>query len=163
MHYPQCNGKGDWSLNLTDRDKNATACVYGPAAGFTIDQSLVTVACATNPTVPGSEPKTESFAGQSVAKDAQKSYGPFAVAAGSPLEVAIGGPGATGDPDLYVRFDLQPGVRAYDCRPYLDGPVEVCSITVPANASRVFVMVRGYTQGTYDLRIAHVPPAARLP
>jgi len=27
MHYPQCNGKGDWSLTLTSRDKNGVACV----------------------------------------------------------------------------------------------------------------------------------------
>jgi serine protease len=161
MHYPQCNGKGDWSLNLTDKDKNATACLYGPAAGFTIDQSLVDIPCAVDSTgvVPG-EPKTESFTAQSVAKGAQKAYGPFAAVAGTPLEVAMGGPGATGDPDLYVRFDLQPAVKSYDCRPYVDGPVEVCSITVPSNATRVFVMVRGYEQGTYDLRITHVPPAS---
>jgi serine protease len=36
MHYPQCNGRGDWSLNLTKLDKNGAACVYGPAAGFRI-------------------------------------------------------------------------------------------------------------------------------
>jgi serine protease len=161
MHYPQCNGKGDWSLNLTDKDKNASACLYGAAAGFTIDQTLVNVACATEPpTVPSGEPKTESFTAQSVAKGAQKSYGPFAVAAGTPLEVAMGGAGATGDPDLYVRFDMQPAVKLYDCRPYLDGPVEVCSVTVPSDATRVFVMVRGYEQGTYDLRITHTLPAA---
>jgi hypothetical protein len=160
MHYPQCNGKGDWSLNLTDKDKNATACLYGPAAGFTIDTSLVTTSCAEPTTVGSGEPKTESFTAQSVAKGAQKSYGPFAVAAGTPLEVAMGGPGATGDPDLYVRFDSPPAVKSYDCRPYVDGPVEVCSVTVPSTASRVFVMVRGYDQGTYDLRITYTPPAS---
>ena len=32
MHYPQCNGQGDWSLILTPRDMAATACLYGPAA-----------------------------------------------------------------------------------------------------------------------------------
>jgi hypothetical protein len=33
MHYPQCNGQGDWSLSLTDDDKLGAACVYGPAPG----------------------------------------------------------------------------------------------------------------------------------
>jgi serine protease len=37
MHYPQCNGKGDWSLTLTNFDKNGIACLYGAAPGFTID------------------------------------------------------------------------------------------------------------------------------
>ncbi|WP_439366020.1 matrixin family metalloprotease [Bradyrhizobium sp. DASA03005] len=40
MHYPQCNGKGDWSLTLTVQDKNGIACLYGPAPGFTIDTTI---------------------------------------------------------------------------------------------------------------------------
>ncbi|RXG84336.1 matrixin family metalloprotease [Bradyrhizobium vignae] len=40
MHYPQCNGKGDWSLTLTAQDKNGIACLYGPAPGFTIDTTI---------------------------------------------------------------------------------------------------------------------------
>jgi serine protease len=40
MHYPQCNGKGDWSLTLTKQDKNGIACLYGPAPGFTIDPNI---------------------------------------------------------------------------------------------------------------------------
>ncbi len=40
MHYPQCNGLGDWSLTLPHLDKNGAACVYGPALGFTIDTAV---------------------------------------------------------------------------------------------------------------------------
>jgi hypothetical protein len=161
MHYPQCNGRGDWSLVLTDPDRHASACLYGPAQGFTINPSLVQGPCAVPPSVPpAGQPKTESFPGQSVARGAQRSYGPFTVAPGTPLEVRMGGSAATGDPDLYVRFGQPPVLRTYDCRPYLDGPAEVCSITVPANATRVFVMVRGYEQGTYDLQVTYTPPAA---
>jgi hypothetical protein len=29
MHYPQCNGLGDWSLNLTSMDKEGTSFFYG--------------------------------------------------------------------------------------------------------------------------------------
>lgn len=159
MHYPQCNGQGDWSLNLTDRDRNATACLYGPAQGFTIDQTLVRPPCAAGSTAgPGGTPQTESIAGQSVAKNAQKTYGPYPVAPGTPFEASMGGTGATGDPDLYVRFGGAASVTQYDCRPYLEGPVEVCAVTVPSNASQVFVMVRGYEAGTYDLRITRTPP-----
>jgi hypothetical protein len=161
MHYPQCNGLGDWSLVLTPRDMAATACLYGPAAGFTVDPTLVApgVTCATNPSgpVPGT-PQTKTFDGQSVAKNAQKAYGPFPVAPGSLVEVTIGGPSASGDPDLYVRFGAAPTTVLYHCRPYLDGPVESCALTVPANASQVFVMVRGYAKGKYDLTVKHVPP-----
>ena len=158
MHYPQCNGKGDWSLTLTSRDKNGVACVYGPAAGFTIDPALVssTTPCASADVVPVvAQAKTETIAAQSVAKDKEKPYGPFAVTPGSPLEVVMGGAGATGDPDLYVRFAAAPKVTAFDCRPFTDGPAETCSLTVPAGATKAFVMVRGYAAGTYDLRVTH--------
>jgi hypothetical protein len=37
MHYPQCNGKGDWSLALTDQDKTGIACLYKRPGGVPID------------------------------------------------------------------------------------------------------------------------------
>jgi hypothetical protein len=162
MHYPQCNGRGDWSLTLTPRDKNGVACLYGPAAGFTLDPTLVKdpAKCATSaqPVVPaGSQPKTESFAAQTVAKGAVKQYGPFAAKAGSPMEAKIGGAGASGDPDLYVRFAAPPTVGSYDCRPYTGGANEACALTVPATATKFFVMVRGYSAAKYDLTVTHTP------
>lgn len=165
MHYPQCNGRGDWTLDLTPTDKSASACLYGPAAGFTIDTTLIPpgVTCASAPTTPtGGSPRTQTFNGQTVAKDAQKAYGPFAVIPGSQLDVTIGGATASGDPDLYVRFHSQASTFSYDCRPYLDGAVESCSLTAPAAATKAFVMVHGYARGAYDLAITHVPPASAL-
>jgi hypothetical protein len=159
MHYPECNGLGDWSLTLTNKDKHASACLYGPASGFTIDPSIVIGPCATSPPSPSTgQPTTQTFMGQSVMKDAQKLYGPFAVKAGSQLDVVMSGSGASGDPDLYVRFDLAPTRLRYDCRPYLDGQVESCALTVPATAKQAHVMVRGYTAGTYELRVTRVAP-----
>jgi serine protease len=157
MHYPQCNGRGDWSLTLTNKDKNASACVYAPAMGFTIDSSLVTGPCATAPAPSTGQPTTQTFTAQSVAKNAENPYPAFSVKPGSQLEVVMNGPGATGDPDLYVRFNMAPTRFKYDCRPYLDGPAETCSLTVPATAKQVFVIVRGYAAGTYDLKVTRVP------
>ena len=157
MHYPQCNGLGDWSLTLTAADRSGAACLYGAAEGFTIDTAIC------EPEVPGGdgggEPQTRSFSGQSVALDEEKEYGPFAVAPGSVFEAEIGGDGASGDPDLYVRFGQRPTRFDYDCRPYLVGPHESCAVDVPAERRAAFVMVRGYAEGTYDLEVTHTPPA----
>jgi hypothetical protein len=158
MHYPQCNGQGDWSLTLTNKDKNASACVYGAAMGFTIDTTLVSGPCATAPAPSTGQPTTQTITGQSVMKNAQKPYPPFPVKPGTQFEVVMGGAGSTGDPDLYVRFDMQPSRFVYDCRPYLEGPNETCSLTVPATAKQAFVMVRGYAAGTYELRVTRVAP-----
>jgi serine protease len=46
MHYPQCNGRGDWTLRLTELDKNGVACVYGAALGFSVNPNL----CQSRPT-----------------------------------------------------------------------------------------------------------------
>jgi hypothetical protein len=157
MHYPQCNGLGDWSLTLTDADQSGAACLYEAAEGFTIDTTIC------EPEVPGGdgagEPQTQSFTGQSVALGEEEDYEPFAVAPGSVFEAEMGGDDASGDPDLYVRFGQEPTRFDYDCRPYLVGPHESCAIDVPAGKSEAFVMVRGYTEGTYDLEVTHTPPA----
>lgn len=39
MHYPQCNGRGDWSLTITSDDAIGAACVYGPADGQPFDNT----------------------------------------------------------------------------------------------------------------------------
>jgi serine protease len=156
MHYPQCNGLGDWSLTLTAADRNGAACLYGAAPGFSIDTTIC------EPEVPPSggagEPRSQSFPDQSVAVDEESDYGPFPVAPGSVFEAEMGGDDASGDPDLYVRFDREPTVFDYDCRPYLVGPNERCAVDVPAEAAAAFVMVRGYAAGTYDLDVTHTPP-----
>jgi hypothetical protein len=117
MHYPQCNGQGDWSLTLTARDDSGAACLYGPAPAFTIDPTLVTAtSCRTPaPAPPTGVAKRQVFSGQSVALGAQKEYGPFAVVSGSLFEATMTG---TGDPDLYVRFGAKPTTASYNCRPY---------------------------------------------
>ncbi|MDH5822138.1 pre-peptidase C-terminal domain-containing protein [Luteimonas sp. RD2P54] len=60
----------------------------------------------------------------------------------SSLTVAMSG--GSGDPDLYVRHGEQPNTTTYDCRPYLVGSNETCTIASP-QAGTWHVMIRGYT------------------
>ncbi|WP_164831222.1 M57 family metalloprotease [Sinorhizobium meliloti] len=152
MHYPQCNGKGDWSLRLTHLDKNGTACLYGPAAGFTID----TAVCSLQG---GGQPKIEKFDMQEVAKGAEVRYGPFNVKPGTPFLVELHGDGANaGDPDLYLKFDALANRADYDCRPYATGAQEICSVDVPVGKQAASIMVRGYQEGKYGVRVEYYAP-----
>jgi serine protease len=157
MHYPQCNGSGDWSLTLTEKDKNGIACLYGARPGFTIDTAICQARQPGNVAAAG--PVTVEKRGESVTLGQERQYGPFAVAPGSVFEARIGGSTASGDPDLYVRYQQQPTRTKYNCRPFLAGPTERCAIDVRASDSQAFVMVRGFEAGTYDLTVVHLPPA----
>ena len=161
MHYPQCNGGGDWSLDLTDMDRIGSACIYGAATGFT---APLPAGCPALVAPPAGTAAVVSFANQSVTLQERKDYGPFPVAPGSRIEVVMHGAGATaGDPDLYVRFARKP-LRTngrFDCRPFLVGAEESCTLDVPELATsqrKAFVMVYGYAAGSYSLEVKHVPP-----
>jgi len=52
--------------------------------------------------------------------------------------------GGTGDADLYVRFGAEPTTSTYDCRPFLNGNNETCTIS-NIQAGTYNVMLRGYT------------------
>jgi hypothetical protein len=52
--------------------------------------------------------------------------------------------GGTGDSDLYVRRGSQPTTTAFDCRPFLNGNNETCTINAPA-AGTYFIGVRGFS------------------
>jgi len=52
--------------------------------------------------------------------------------------------GGTGDADLYVNFGTVPTATSYQCRPYLSGNNESCTLTT-SSAGRYFVGVRVYS------------------
>ena len=149
MHYPQCNGKGDWSLTLTESDKSGAACLYGAAAGFTINPTLCKSRVSAQTTV-------ETFANQTVAKGEQHQYGPFRLKPGTQFKAEISGPAATaGDPDLYVKFDGLASKTDYDCRPFAIGAEENCTVDAPAGVQGASVMVHGYAQSAYSLKVTY--------
>lgn len=51
--------------------------------------------------------------------------------------------GGTGDADLYVKFGSAPTTSSYDCRPYVGGNAETCTIT-NIQAGTYYVMIKAY-------------------
>jgi vibriolysin len=69
-------------------------------------------------------------------------YFRIAVTAGRTLTVKISG--GTGDADLYTRFGARPTTSTFNCRPYLNGNNETCTIT-NTSAGDYYIMLRGFT------------------
>lgn len=62
-----------------------------------------------------------------------------------PLDVVMSGPGSQ-DPDLYVRQGADaPTLTRWDCRPYIAGSNEGCSIPAPG-AGMLEVAIHGYAE-----------------
>ncbi|MCY1015070.1 M4 family metallopeptidase [Pyxidicoccus sp. MSG2] len=53
--------------------------------------------------------------------------------------------GGTGDADMYVKYNAAPTTSSYDCRPYLSGNNESCSIAAKTTAGRFYIMLNGYS------------------
>ena len=68
--------------------------------------------------------------------------------------------GDSGDADMYVRFGSRPTETAYDCRPYLNGSNETCTINA-TSAGTYYVLLRGYTAYSNTSLVASYskPPA----
>ena len=52
--------------------------------------------------------------------------------------------GGTGDADMYTKFGSAPTTSSYDCRPYVSGNGETCTVASP-QAGVYYVNVRGYS------------------
>ncbi|MBL8299252.1 MAG: PKD domain-containing protein [Rhodanobacteraceae bacterium] len=63
----------------------------------------------------------------------------------NPKNLKISMSGGTGDADLHVKRGVPPTVNSYDCRPYLSGNAEDCTIASPTHHDSYFVMIRGYS------------------
>jgi lysophospholipase L1-like esterase len=79
--------------------------------------------------------------GLSGAQGAQLTYSLVVPAGATSLTFQISG--GSGDADLYVKYGSPPSTSTYDCRPYLDGNNESCSVS--PTAGTWYVMLRGYS------------------
>jgi xanthomonalisin len=82
-----------------------------------------------------------ALTGQSAAKNGQLAYTVVIPAGASDLVIAESG--GTGDADLYTRFGSAPTLTSYDCRPYVTGNNESCSVAAP-QAGTYYVMLNAY-------------------
>jgi leucyl aminopeptidase len=96
--------------------------------------------------------KTETFSG-SLLLNQTRSFGPFKVAAGGRISASTAG---TGDIDLYVKLGSVPTTSNYGCKSDGNTATESCSISVSSNSDG-YVMVRGYTAGSYKLKVSYRP------
>ncbi len=53
--------------------------------------------------------------------------------------------GGTGDADLYVRAGAAPTLSSYNCRPYLGGNTETCTINNPVAGTTYYIGVQAYS------------------
>jgi xanthomonalisin len=83
-----------------------------------------------------------ALTGQSGAQGAQLAYTVVIPAGASNLVISESG--GTGDADLYTKFGSAPTLSSYDCRPYITGNNESCTVASP-QAGTYYVMLNGYT------------------
>ncbi|MET1255168.1 trypsin-like serine protease [Aliikangiella maris] len=99
----------------------------------------------TDGTDPGTDPIQQTHNDVSVASGAWKRYTQEIPSGYSKLTVNISG--GTGDADLYVNFGSQSTSNNWDCRPYLNGNTETCTIDNP-QAGTWYIDLYGYSSAS---------------
>ena len=130
--------------------KGYTASTFSLAISYTKSGSTP----VPPPPAPTGTAKTASFDG-TVATGASVNEPAISVLAGTTFQVVMSG---SGDPDLYVRFGAKPTTSTYNCRPYVNGASETCSLTVPAGQTTAYIMVNGYSSATFHLAVSYTAP-----
>ncbi|WP_282563026.1 proprotein convertase P-domain-containing protein [Tahibacter amnicola] len=123
---------GTYSVALTVTDNGGSTATTTRA---------VTVSDTTSPVLNNNVP-VPNLAG---AQGSEQRWTMNVPAGASNLRFVISG--GTGDADLYVKFGSAPTTASYDCRPYLGGNAETCTIAT-AQAGTYHVMLRGYSAYT---------------
>ena len=96
--------------------------------------------------------RVETFSG-SLSRSQTRTFGPFKVGASGSLKAETTG---TGDTDLYVRRGAVPTTSSYTCKSDGATSTETCTVTT-TTAGDVYVMLKGYTASTYNLKVTYKP------
>jgi serine protease len=120
------------------------ACSGGCGAGIVDANAAVTAALGgTNPNPgTGTLQNNVPVTGLGAAAGASLAYTVAVPSGSTQLKVTIAG--GSGDADLYVRSGSAPTDTVYNCRPYLSGNNETCTISAPA-AGTWHVRVKAYS------------------
>lgn len=146
MHYPECNGTNFTYESLSAGDIQGAALVYGPPQN---GGSQSTPTPSTPPTPPSSNLSQCSGSNRAnLGQGEVRNFDGIFAEGGVPFNVEMTG---TGDADLYVRVGGAPSQNLYDCRPYLEGSQEQCSVNVPAGGAEVFISIAGFAASQYQL------------
>ena len=142
--YPQCsNEQIREALNATADDRGASGKdnFYGwgiVKAKDTYDY-LNTWGCAGDPDFPPTDggngggdvdPVSGQLTGLSGSRGSWDRYTWDIPAGVAVMQVSISG--GSGDADLYLKLGSQPSTSSYDCRPYLSGNDETCTVSSPS-------------------------------
>ncbi|TMO82916.1 PPC domain-containing protein, partial [Pseudoalteromonas ruthenica] len=60
------------------------------------------------------------------------------------VTLTVASSGGSGDADLYVRKGAAPTTSTYDCRPFLNGNNDSCSLS-SGQGSTYYIKLRGYS------------------
>ncbi|WP_422509913.1 S8 family peptidase [Stenotrophomonas sp. GZD-301] len=121
------------------------ACTGGCGAGIVDADAAVTAALNGTGPGPGTGTVLQNnvpVTGLGAASGASLAYTVNVPSGSAQLKVTIAG--GSGDADLYVRSGSAPTDTVYNCRPYLSGNNETCTISAPA-AGTWHVRVKAYT------------------
>lgn len=121
------------------------ACTGGCGAGIVDADAAVTAALNGTGPGPGTGTVLQNnvpVTGLGAASGASLAYTVNVPSGSAQLKVTIAG--GSGDADLYVRSGSAPTDTVYNCRPYLSGNNETCTINAPA-AGTWHVRVKAYT------------------
>ncbi|WP_372769926.1 collagenase [Pseudoalteromonas sp.] len=139
-------GDGTTSSEASPTHSYAVAGDYAVTLTVTDPEGL-SASESTTATVTGNEPPVGNELQNGVAQQVTGNTGDekrFVInvpANTSDFEITLNG--GSGDGDLYVKFGDAPTLTSYDCRPYVGGNSERCTIEKP-QAGTYHVMVYGY-------------------
>jgi hypothetical protein len=120
-----------------------------PLLSYEVDESEPITAKEANQELGAGELLVSDEQSGEVAAGELEQVGHVAVDPGQTLHVSTSG---TGDVDLYVRWNQEPTLSLYDCRPYEKDSKETCVMVAPKYAIEAYVAVRGYgADSTYEV------------